>query len=593
MKIEFGKVQQSSKVVECQPDDLLRHLFIAGSTGSGKTVLGKRIVEQLSQSESFCLVIDPQGDWGSMLLGKDLDCHNFWPLGLNTENPISLMPSLEVEGLNNEERDLAIYLHAAALTELCGHDIRQRKSKRLIAATTLIFEDLICRNDISLESFYHSLSWSNDEVDKVISRSERKNFLFDIQGKMVGLSGRLLLEGEPISFCLRKAISIPSIAILDISRLISPEMKNFVVAVVINEIFRLRQLQEGIRSFVAIDEMSLFAPPIKKTASKEAITNLLKQGRKYGLGCILLSQSPGDIDYRVVGQANSFAIGSLTQKREHDKIIETFGRSFNVYENVRSTLSRLKVAEFITKIPLETKAIQVKAPNISSVHRLLSDEEAILLANKETQSKLIVINQSEETLSLKEYTKTEYLHPQFLESDIRLIVLSDLSNFANLSVLSISLCFLPLWRIILYGHNKHSCFLAPNGYLLNVHKTLCLFNPRFELGKPLSSALRINDVFSEKELLKMGWSKKKPDLFVSQEWSFTEIDERSALNRFKSLFHATPVEAIQCNFPYFLVYYGGSSTLKVPKYIERYDALLGKRIIIDKEKNPKSLFSNC
>ena len=70
-----------------------------------------------------------------------------------------------------------------------------------------------------------------------------------------------------------------------------------------------------------LDEAGPFMPPDPRNPpAKDGLRLMLKQGRKYGIGCIVASQSPGDLDYRTLGQASSMFLGRFTQDQEISKI---------------------------------------------------------------------------------------------------------------------------------------------------------------------------------------------------------------------------------------------------------------------------------
>jgi hypothetical protein len=70
-----------------------------------------------------------------------------------------------------------------------------------------------------------------------------------------------------------------------------------------------------------LDEVAPFLPPHPRNPpSKEIIKMLFKQGRKYGLSCVLATQNVSDVDYKILGQANTLLIGKFLSKQDKEKV---------------------------------------------------------------------------------------------------------------------------------------------------------------------------------------------------------------------------------------------------------------------------------
>ena len=61
-------------------------------------------------------------------------------------------------------------------------------------------------------------------------------------------------------------------------------------------------------------------PPVRNTPAKNALIKLLKKGRKYGIGCLLATQSPGDLDYKGLANVGTWLAGRITQTADLDKL---------------------------------------------------------------------------------------------------------------------------------------------------------------------------------------------------------------------------------------------------------------------------------
>jgi hypothetical protein len=81
-------------------------------------------------------------------------------------------------------------------------------------------------------------------------------------------------------------------------------------------------------------------------ASKSIIRQLLKQGRKYGIGFMLASQSPGDLDYRTVGQTNTTFLGRFTAPQDIKKVGMILG-GMQAEKSIASRLAKLDPGQFL------------------------------------------------------------------------------------------------------------------------------------------------------------------------------------------------------------------------------------------------------
>jgi hypothetical protein len=116
----------------------------------------------------------------------------------------------------------------------------------------------------------------------------------------------------------------PRIAIISIAHLNDAE-RMFVVTLVANELVAWMRRQAGTSSLRAIfymDEVFGFFPPSALPPSKLPLLTLMKQARAFGLGVVLATQNPVDLDYKGLGNAGTWFIGRLQTERDKDRVIE-------------------------------------------------------------------------------------------------------------------------------------------------------------------------------------------------------------------------------------------------------------------------------
>src|SRR5438132_2918085 len=61
-------------------------------------------------------------------------------------------------------------------------------------------------------------------------------------------------------------------------------------------------------------------PPVRKAVCKDALGLHFRQARKYGVCCLAATQSPGDIDYKALGQISTWTLGRMVMRQDVKKV---------------------------------------------------------------------------------------------------------------------------------------------------------------------------------------------------------------------------------------------------------------------------------
>ena len=78
----------------------------------------------------------------------------------------------------------------------------------------------------------------------------------------------------------------------------------------------------SLRALLYFDEVFGFMPPVAEPASKRPLITLLKQARAFGLGCVLVTQNPADIDYKGLTNTGTWFIGKLQTERDKKRVLD-------------------------------------------------------------------------------------------------------------------------------------------------------------------------------------------------------------------------------------------------------------------------------
>ena len=78
----------------------------------------------------------------------------------------------------------------------------------------------------------------------------------------------------------------------------------------------------SLRAIVYMDEIFGYFPPVANPPSKPPLLTLLKQGRAFGLGVVLATQNPVDLDYKGLANAGTWFLGRLQTERDKARVLD-------------------------------------------------------------------------------------------------------------------------------------------------------------------------------------------------------------------------------------------------------------------------------
>jgi hypothetical protein len=133
-------------------------------------------------------------------------------------------------------------------------------------------------------------------------------------------------SGEPLDIqrLLFTPEGKPRLAVLSIAHLNDAE-RMFFVTLLLNEVIAWMRNQPGtssLRALIYMDEIFGYFPPSAQPPSKTPMLTLLKQARAYGVGVVLATQNPVDLDYKGLANAGTWLLGRLQTERDKMRVIE-------------------------------------------------------------------------------------------------------------------------------------------------------------------------------------------------------------------------------------------------------------------------------
>jgi hypothetical protein len=165
------------------------------------------------------------------------------------------------------------------------------------------------------------------ELEGFYPRAERMKLAMALNNVAASPSFAGWRKGVPldIDFFLKPRGTKPGVSVFYISHLSDAEREFFVTLLLWRLItwMRAQQGTAGLRALVYIDEAVGLLPPYPKDPpTKKPIMTLFKQARAYGIGMVLATQNPVDIDYKALTNAGTWFIGRLQTKNDKDRVVE-------------------------------------------------------------------------------------------------------------------------------------------------------------------------------------------------------------------------------------------------------------------------------
>lgn len=165
---------------------------------------------------------------------------------------------------------------------------------------------------LDLESFYPS--------------KDRSALAMQLNNLLAAPGFAAWMQGQPldVSHLFFGANGKPQISVMSIAHLGDRE-RMFFVSTLLNEIVAWMRTQPGtssLRAIVYMDEMFGYLPPTANPPTKPLFLTLLKQARAFGLGLVLSTQNPVDLDYKAISNAGTWFIGRLQTEQDKARVMD-------------------------------------------------------------------------------------------------------------------------------------------------------------------------------------------------------------------------------------------------------------------------------
>jgi hypothetical protein len=181
------------------------------------------------------------------------------------------------------------------------------------------------------------------DLEAFFPSKDRFELAMQINGLLAAPGFAQWLEGEPLdpASLLYTTAGKPRVAIFSIAHLGDAE-RMFFVTLLLNQIVAWMRSQSGtssLRAIVYMDEILGYFPPVANPPSKAPLLTLLKQARAFGVGVVLATQNPMDLDYKGLGNTGTWFLGRLQTDRDKARLLEGLESASGAID--RATADRL------------------------------------------------------------------------------------------------------------------------------------------------------------------------------------------------------------------------------------------------------------
>ncbi|MFX1512327.1 MAG: hypothetical protein ACFFCQ_07060, partial [Promethearchaeota archaeon] len=199
------------------------------------------------------------------------------------------------------------------------------------------------------------------DVEEFFPTSKRKSLANKINSLMIKAVPGVKLDIDKLFEIARSGSRTGEkkspLIVFDLRKITEETEKQTFVAEILQAVQRWIWSKGGtnrLRAILYFDELAGFVPPIRQPPSKTALMLILKQARSFGLGCLLATQNPGDLDYKALGNIATWYLGRLTSEQDISKVsralqsvFEAQGGTVEEFREVQKSIRGQKSCHFV------------------------------------------------------------------------------------------------------------------------------------------------------------------------------------------------------------------------------------------------------
>jgi DNA helicase HerA-like ATPase len=279
-----------------------KHCSVLAKTGSGKSYTAAVILEELLEKNVALLIIDPHGEYASMKEPNregDFNRYKVKPRGYD----VTVYTPAEMAVNPRADRPLrfnSLNLAAREVAKMIPHESTSGQ-------IGLLYEAI---SSLQAETDVYTLE---DIIDQVVKSTSKVKW--NLVGQLESLLEIGLFSGTatPIEDLLRPGKA----SVIDMTG-VTPDIQAMIVSRLLAELFEARKRRQIAPGMVVVEEAHNYIPErgSGSAASTDIIRTIAAEGRKFGLGLMVISQRPARVDKNVISQCNTQIIMRVTNPND-------------------------------------------------------------------------------------------------------------------------------------------------------------------------------------------------------------------------------------------------------------------------------------
>ncbi|MEQ1841256.1 MAG: DUF87 domain-containing protein, partial [Verrucomicrobiales bacterium] len=268
-------------------------------------------------------------------LQEKVDINVFTP-GSKAGVPVSILSSLDVPDAaildDTELLSERIESTVSSLLGLLGVNADPIQSREHILMSNIFSTCWQNQESLSLASlvgYIQSPPFSSVgvvSVNEFFDEKKRQALAMRLNNLLASPGFSAWLKGVPldINTMMHAPDGRARISIFAISHLSDSE-RMFFVSLLLNQMLGWMRTQSGtssLRALLYMDEIYGYLPPTANPPSKKPMMTMLKQGRAFGLGLLLATQNPVDLDYKALSNIGTWFLGRLQTERDKARVLD-------------------------------------------------------------------------------------------------------------------------------------------------------------------------------------------------------------------------------------------------------------------------------
>lgn len=254
----------------------------------------------------------------------------------NAGLPLTVLKSFSVPPeavLNNSESMRERVASAASgLLALLGIDADPLQSREHILLSTILDRSWRAGKNVDLGMLIRLIQKPNFDkvgvidIESFFPSKDRFAFAMTLNNLIASPGFQAWMEGDSLDIqrLLYTPEGKPRLTIISIAHLSDSE-RMFFVTILLNEMITWMRSQSGtasLRAILYMDEIFGYFPPTANPPTKTPMLTLLKQARAFGLGVVLATQNPVDLDYKGLSNCGTWFLGRLQTERDKARVLE-------------------------------------------------------------------------------------------------------------------------------------------------------------------------------------------------------------------------------------------------------------------------------